>query len=386
MFECPLCKDKRPVCVHKYKLLPKVVLSKDFFGHSYNVFVGWAGYPNVSLGPMASSEQNPILDNPSKWFGLPYEKIIEMRYLLVRARSNVNIKSGSRFVEENQLIALSEPIDVEMVFRKQPMHRWEFSNTITPTGPVADIESMKIIENPKIPKKLDDVINDEMKASEACVSIYETVHDVYKLSSILSSGALGLNKKLVPTKWSITVVDDILAKHLITELKDYSSVNEHLVYSCEYLDNHFEVLLMPGKWEFENFESWVDNGRPVIIGEYEGYMGRKGYAHIQSGGYYASRIGVAEGLANMKKQAKVVVFREIYEGYTIPMGVWVVRETVRNAMKSHCKKFPSLEEALRDINTRLRIPIRKYMEQSRIFSQKRLTEFFGKRRSSLYGT
>ena len=77
----------------------------------------------------------------------------------------------------------------------------------------------------------------------------------------------------------------------------------------------------------------------------------------------------------MKKQGRVIGFREIYEGYSVAVGVWQVRQNVRNAMRQEPKRFSTLEEALRDINTRLRIPIKKYMEQSKLFKQKRLTDF-----------
>ncbi|MBI4895228.1 MAG: hypothetical protein HY831_01915 [Candidatus Aenigmarchaeota archaeon] len=362
---CPLCSGKRPVCIHEYNMLPKIfpktAFSKEFFGPSYNIFVVRVGYPNVSLGPMASSEKNLIVDDPSKWFGLPYEQIIEMRYLLIRTKSRVNIKQDSRFIEENQLIILSKPIDIEMVFKKHPVYRWEFSDTLAPNGPIADIDTLRLAENPKIPVKLEKIVSDELKASDASVSIYNTGEDVYKLSSILSSGVLGLekNKKLVPSRWSITAVDDIITKSLISGIKDFKSVDDYIVFTSQYLDNHFEVLVMPGNWEFENFEAWIELGEPKILEEYEAYSGRKKYADLQAGGYYASRLAIVEGLHKMKRQGKAIGFREIYEGYSVAVGVWQVRENVRNAMRQEPKKFATLEEALRDINTRLRIPINK---------------------------
>ncbi|MBI5332582.1 MAG: hypothetical protein HZB65_03345 [Candidatus Aenigmarchaeota archaeon] len=398
---CPLCKGRRPVCIHNYQLLPGLVgktIGKDFFGPSYSIFVGRANYPNVSIGPMSSIEHNLILDNPSKWFGLPYERIIEYRYLLLRSKQTAHVRNNSRFVEDNQLISMSEPVDIELTLKRSPSYNFEFSSIMAPSGPVADIEKFRIAENLKISQKLDKIASDDIKAQEAAVSIYNLNKDIYKLSSILSSGAIGMKKKIVPTKWSITAIDDIVAKDLIDRVKDYQSVNEFFVYTSEYLDNHFEILLMPGNWEFENLESWISNNKmtffeshlscqgkkyytflnnkkPIIIPESEGFMGRKKYAFSQSGGYYASRLGVAEGLNNMRKQARVVCFREIYEGYSVPMGVWVVRESVRNAMKQTARKFNTLDEALIDINTRLRVPIREYMRNSVSFRQRRLGEF-----------
>ena len=80
----------------------------------------------------------------------------------------------------------------------------------------------------------------------------------------------------------------------------------------------------------------------------------------------------------MKRQARVVVFREVYEGYAVPVGVWQVRENVRNAMKSDCEKFSTLKEALDYIRPRLRIPLEEYVKRSKILRQMRLSDFFGK--------
>ena len=77
----------------------------------------------------------------------------------------------------------------------------------------------------------------------------------------------------------------------------------------------------------------------------------------------------------MRRQARVVVFREIYEGYTVPLGVWVVREIVRNAMKNKPERFNTLREGFKHLNNKLRIPIENYMVQSRILKQRRLTDF-----------
>jgi hypothetical protein len=59
----------------------------------------------------------------------------------------------------------------------------------------------------------------------------------------------------------------------------------------------------------------------------------------------------------------------------MPVGVWEVRENVRRAMQGRAKKFESLQEALDDISTRLKIPISEYAKRSNILMQKRLEEF-----------
>jgi hypothetical protein len=191
-------------------------------------------------------------------------------------------------------------------------------------------------------------------------------------------------KKLVPTRWSITATDDMIFKNMVSEVKDFPPVNEYMVYSSNYLDNHFQILLIPGNWEYENFEAWAPGSmwsfnlkKTEIIEEYEAFKGRTRYANKEGGGYYAARLGVIEGLHSMRRQARVVVFRdrEIYEGYTVPLGVWQVRENVRNAFRQKPEKFATLNQALKHIDSKLRIPMEDYIKNSLMLKQRRISDF-----------
>ncbi|MCK4821619.1 hypothetical protein KA005_37990, partial [bacterium] len=326
-------------------------LGTDFFGPSTSIFIGHNGYPSIYAGPVAAIETDnlEIIDSPGKWFGKPYGQLINMRSTMLRSKHKESIFSRSKNIEMNQELALaSKPTDVEMSFKKKPTFSFEFSDMTQPMGPTAVIQKMKITENTKIENKVERIARDDLKANEASFKLYNINQDVYKITTILSSGILGLgrNKKLVPTRWSITATDSIIFNNIIPQVKDFPSVNEYLVYSNSYLDNHYQILLMPGNWEFENFEAWSpgsywaqDLKAVEVVEEYEPFKGRTNYANLQGGGYYASRIAIAEGLMHLKRQARVVVFREIHEGYKIPLGVWQVRENVRNAFKKQPEKF-----------------------------------------------
>lgn len=190
-----------------------------------------------------------------------------------------------------------------------------------------------------------------------------------------------MDKKLVPTRWSITAMDDIIGKNLMKEIRQNKSINNFLVFSSDYMDNHFTILFMPGSWQFENFEAWAPGSNwcfsssVEISEEYEPYKGRSDYARSQVGGYYASRLAITEALKSMRRQASVVVFREIGSDYSIPLGVWQVRENVRNAFRTAPKSFSSKEDALHYVSSKLRIPLREYLKRSRILQQKRLSDF-----------
>jgi len=388
---CVICKGGKYLCGNKpcpllarLNIAPKIAgdLDETFFGPSTSVFVGHIGYPKVNFGPIGLLGENKIIEDPSKWFGLSYEKIIEMRSLVVRAKKLKNVKYFDRMVEESQLIVASKkPVDVEIFFKEKPKYKFSFSDITQPIGASGKVSFMKVVGNPKISHRVEYILNDELKATDQITLLHKKL-DIYKITNIFSSGALGVDKKIVPTRWSITTVDDILAKEMMKRIREYREVEKFYVYESEYLHNHFVILLMPGKWEFENFEAWAPGStwaRGVkevqILEEYEPFYGRTKYAELEGGGYYASRFSVCEYLDKIKRQAKVVVFREISEGYVIPVGVWEVRENVRNAFRNKPTIFSNLTEALNHVSLKLRIPISEYKKKSKILVQKRIFEF-----------
>ncbi len=388
---CLVCKG-RNLCGHSPCPLLKRLnveskvkgLSESFFGPSEDVFIGRAGYPSIGAGPLGMINEETRINNPQNWLEMEYSDIIYLRSLVLRTKQKENIFSSSRFVSKIQEISLSKkPVDVEMEFKKKPFCRMGFSDIYHPIGPTAELKKLEIAENPKIPRKTESVVNDEIGAKEASFMLYKQGNDVYKITTILSSGALGIKRRLVPTRWSITAADDMIFKEIIKSVKEFPVIDKYLVYSNESLNNHFEILLIPDKWEFENFEAWAPGSfwsfslkSTQILREYEPYKGRKDYAELQGGGYYASRFAVAESLFRMKRQAKVVVFREVYEGYVIPLGVWQVRENIRKAFQSKPEKFDSLKDALLSIDSRLRISTDEYKKQSIILSQKKINDFW----------
>jgi len=391
---CLMCKGGRNLCGHSpCPLIPRFDMEKrlrgrigrDFFGPSYSIFVGRYGYPRVNVGPMVAVEEKQGLDSPNTWLNMGYNDIVELRSLLLRSKQREPVHSKSRFVRESQeLVLASRPTDVEMNFKKDPVYRVSFSDVVQPMGPSALLDRMRVTENVHVPRKVDKIVSDDLRAGQAGFELYSSGQDVYKISAILSSGVLGLekNRKMVPTRWGITASDEIITKELMKKVRDYPSINDYLVFESQHLDNHFVVLMMPGSWEFENFEAWAPGSmwsqnlkKTEIIEEHEPFKGRTKYADKQGGGYYASRIACVEKLHEMRRQARVVVFREVHEGYVIPLGVWVVRQTARTAYKNPPKRFATKVEALEYVDSRTRIPVSDYRKQSRVLGRKTLLDF-----------
>lgn len=394
---CLECKGGRLLCGREScPILAKIhiqspieqTLKKTMFGPSPpSLFVGWMGYPNVFVGPMVSLEPENAqhLDNPAEWYGADFNEIIHMRSALARSKTKEHIKSNSRIVMDVQELTLSKySVDVELEFKKTPHYSLSFSPISQPVGPTGILEKFKIAGNVSIPQKVEKVVNDELKSVESAHMLFEKDFDVYYISKVLSAGILGMqkNKKLVPTKWSITAVDSMLANEMLKKIRDYPQVNEYIVFSNTYLENHFEVLMIPGPWGFEQFEAWAPNtlwtlayDKPVIAVESEGVRGRTDYAIKEGGGYYATRFACCEYLEKMQRRATIIIFREIYDTYVMPCGVWECRENIRHAFMNTPVKFATLNEALKHIAATLKLPIKEFVSKSRFLQQKKLFDF-----------
>jgi hypothetical protein len=210
---------------------------------------------------------------------------------------------------------------------------------------------------------------------------------ISKIQKAFSVGAFGIgkNRKLVPTRWSITAVDDMLGKNLLQRTKVAPTIDEFRVYDWTQLDNRWSVLFMPTSWRYELIEAWYPNtvwnpmGKQIdLISSHEFYEGRKDYDEI-GGCYYAARLAVNELLTAERRQAGVVIMREAHPGYIMPVGVWNVRENVRMALKQKPVKFDTLEKAMAHVGTRMEIPVPRWIRQSGV-----LTDFIRQRRIDDY--
>nr|MDO8079792.1 hypothetical protein [Candidatus Freyarchaeota archaeon] len=297
----------------------------------------------------------------------------------MRTSFRVNVKKTyeNRLLATGQEIAMAaKPVDAEAVLEKEPKIRIEFDSHSQPMGPTAPVKNIFLASEPFVPRRVDSIVSGtDLKAVDAVAELYSNGFSVNYIHRLLSSGLLGVSKsrKLVPTRWSITATDDISSKVLVEEIKDYPQLGECLVFRESYLDNHFIILMMPRVWSFEQLETWFPGSawlskgyKPVIVQDHEFYNGRNSYASRVAGAYYAARLAVAEYLSRIRRQASIIVFREVHPGYILPLGVWVIRETVRNAVRKNPLKFTSLEESIQYIKNNLQIPWKKWERTSQL--------------------
>lgn len=336
----------------RFKVEPKLV-KQDFFGSSPAPFVGRFGYPNINVGILSPADRPDNIweyDAPRHWSAQNYSinQVIDFRSSLINSRFNINVRQQDKLLEISQEVGMaSKPVDVEVNLKKAPSFRLTQDSFMAPTGPNAPLKKARITENPKISQKVDKVVSDiHLKANDAMIYLYNHEFDENFLSRLISVGTLGLkpNRKLVPTRWSITAADDAIGKHLMQEIKNYSESN-CLAYFGGYLGNYYLILLFPDVWSYELFEtyapktSWNTSDSTQFMTDYEPYTGRKDYADNTAGGYYAARLGILEKLKQIKRQASVLALRFITNEYWAPLGVWVVREAARKAMSSKPIEF-----------------------------------------------
>ncbi|MHA1751300.1 MAG: Nre family DNA repair protein [Candidatus Helarchaeota archaeon] len=414
---CLMCKGSRnlcgkprcPILIKQASIIPikKIILKSatELQGASPPAFfVGRFDYPKVQIGPMIPPHNSgldknlQILDEPDMWFGKSFDEIVSYRSNLIR--SCFTVSHVKRALTENKLLSISQeivmaerPVETEVKFIKAPkLARIELDSHSQPFGPIGQVEQLIMSENPRINKVVEKTVGDtDLKASKGIINLYKEKQSVTKIQRILSAGLLGTKeRKLVPTRWSITATDDTISKYLIDKIKYFPEVDKYLLFQDKYLGNNFKILIMPREWRFENLEVWISSiwkqfkgTEPVIMQDYEPYEGRKNYASNVTGAYYAARLAVCEYLYKIKKQGSVLVLREVDEEYIVPLGVWVIRETVRSAMKKQFLEFEDLNSALKYINNSdFKLPIKNWKKKSELIKyisrQKRLIEFFKK--------
>lgn len=406
---CSLCKGRKLLCgKSKCPILEKIRVFEDIkekfykklnkneiFGASPpSIFVGEYNYPNVRIAPLVPPIEGDtsFMGNPLNWENKSIKAIIKYRSMLIMGETkyiNINIQKGktykttkntknTKILESIQELAMAiKPVDSEIVLKRKPSFDIVSNGFAPPISPKGDLLKFNIAENPKIPLKSEYVVNDELKASDSIILLYNYGYDEYYIVKLLSAGLLGMQKKLVPTRWSITGVQDIIGRYLTKNIIDYPLINDYEVYYGEFLGNRYAVLIIPDYYAYELMEVWEKeslfggNGNsPLVLGDYED-LKIKGYAKETTGAFYASRLSVLEYLNKRKRQGKIVVFREITPDYYAPVGVWQIRTGVKKSFNNHVYKFNTLQDALNKIDELMSVPIELYRLKSKIISKSR---------------
>jgi hypothetical protein len=327
--------------------------------------VGSWNYPKVFVGPLVPPVIGDTceMDLPEAWGGRSLESIVEMRTSLVRSKDAMPVEAvrdPNRALLLMQEIVMSDrPVDTELTLEKKPRFSLNLSEFSAPHGPSEMLKSLDLAQNPHIPRAVDSVYNDDFVAAGGMMKLYRKGIETSHIAKLLSAGIMGEQKrrKFVPTRWSITATDDMISKNLLKEVRAYPSINDTLVFSHSEIGNTLVAIMTPGVWSFEFLESWLKDSlfgtaspEPSIISDWEYYSGRKDYAAIVAGAYYAGRLPVVEYLHEMGRQATCFVIMEVDTSYHTPIGVWRVRTILAEALRRAPAVFGSLDEAFASLN------------------------------------
>jgi hypothetical protein len=102
-------------------------------------------------------------------------------------------------------------------------------------------------------------------------------------------------------------------------------------------------------------EQWQQGslwGGGKVFSDHEGPRGRRNYASRITGAYYAARLSIAEHLRKIGRNAGITVIRWITNEYWAPLGVWVIRESVKRAMEGKPMVFEDRKSLKDEIDHR----------------------------------
>jgi DNA repair protein NreA len=362
-----------------------------------SVFIGSKlKYPLVNVGilsPIEKVDDASIFDDAKTWakdnYSIP--QVIGLRENLLNSRFQsqvTDVRLNKKFVEIAKDIAIaSSPVDVEIELKNQVNIGKRIDRVLTPHGMKANLKNAKVTSNVKIDKKVDRVMNDEIKANEGLNYLFQSGINEYSLAKILSVGVMGMkkDKRMVPTRWSITATDDTLTKNLLKNIRENKWIEDYEFFFGEFMGNQYLILLLPGVWSYELFElyypgsSWNPGKEMKASTDSEGYGGRTSYASNCVGGYYAARLPIVEYLNSIGRQASVLTIRLETPSYWAALGVWVVRESVRKALSREVMKFSDKKEFLDSVKKVGKI---KYdFDCDLIFEKSKLLKIYGIQRS-----
>lgn len=164
----------------------------------------------------------------------------------------------------------------------------------------------------------------------------------------------------MPTRWAITATDDMLGKQMFEQVRDLPSIGRVEWRTSEYLDNTFHVIITPGAWAFHMLECWHKGSlwasEMRVIDDWEEERPRTDYAAKVTGAYYAARLAVYEHMLGRGRSGACLIWRDIGPGYWAPVGVWLIREAMRDAMNNPSRQFDSLGEAVGFVSERISNP------------------------------
>jgi len=357
--------------------MQSVAVGKELDGSSPpSVFIGSWNYPDVYAGPMITPlhGDTAIMDQPESWIphNMTQDEIIGYRLNLVRGKYKVNATDlDTRFVEQLQEIAMADrSVESEASFSSEPKG-YSVSEEHTPFGPSAPLERFEI-DSGTWNHDLEKVYHDtDLSAADAVLDLHHQGVPFSSIQKAFSVGTMGRGnrRRLVPTRWSITACDTMIADRLLADVKNCSVINTVRLHEFSSLHNNYAVILLPTGWQYEWSEAFLHvlGNEEYVFSDYEGHAKKTVYSPV-GGCYYSCKMAVLEALAATREQAGAIILREALPGY-VPMGVFNVRENVRSAMRQPAREYEDIRSALAHLSGKFSLPVKRFIDEGTLLRQ-----------------
>jgi DNA repair protein NreA len=341
-----------------------------------SVFIGSWNYPDIYAGPMITPVHGDtsVMDMPESWIAQnkTQEEIIGYRLNLVRGKHQVNAADlENRFVQKLRDIALADgSVESEAAFTSEPKG-FSVSEEHTPFGPSAPLENFEIAGG-SWNRGLEKVYYDtDLLAADAVLDLHRQGIPFSSIQKAFSVGTMGrgARRHLVPTRWSITACDTMIADRLLGDVKKCPVIDTVRLYEFSSLHNNYAVILMPTGWQYEWSEAFLHilGNEEYVFSDYEGHKKKTEYSPV-GGCYYSCKMAILEALAQQQKQAGAIILREALPGY-VPMGVFNVRENVRCAMQQPAREFEDLKSVLVHLSGKFVMPMKRFIDEGTLLGQ-----------------
>ena len=119
------------------------------------------------------------------------------------------------------LLFAEKSAEAELSFTSKPFIKMTMKDEVEPFGPSAKLKKFDLY-NIKTERNVEKLYMDtDALASTAMIELYNKGVPTSKIQRGLSAGLFGIGtkRKFVPTRWSITAVDDTLSKNNLEEVR-----------------------------------------------------------------------------------------------------------------------------------------------------------------------
>ena len=356
--------------------------SKELEGYASQAIVGEKNYPTPQIHNIQSPNEENSFFKTSDVVKKDYSQIIKLKARNVLAHTNsIHIKKTKQKVigEINDIYKARKAVDFTSKFDKELTFNKPIINSMSGIlGTKNELLRLELNQNAPTSKQIEKYIQEDVKSKESLIELYERKVPESQIINLLSLGNFGIqtNRKIVPTRWTITAYDKTIEEHLCKQVKECRIMSNYQLFYYSDKGNTFLIILAPDAYSFENIE-FMPNGWQAV--DYVKYDNKLKYKEPNTaGGFYATKVAILEYLRSIKKQASIVCIRLI-DNYEIPLGVVFVRESVREAMKKRIDKTSTMEEMKMHIlknHTQFYKEFTSSMTLRELRVQKKLNDFF----------